>query len=155
MKRETLLTIAVIALLLLNLGTLGVLFLKQQHSFPNHREPGRLIIEGLKLDEVQIDKFEISKDLHRSNMTQKDAEQRALQRELWSLLRTDNPDTVKATAIMTRIEALSHEKRMITFQHFAQIRALCRPEQKVLFDKLIEEIGEKLMPVAGPKPPPK
>lgn len=150
MKRDTLLTITVVVLLLLNLGTLGYLFLREQP--PQNQGPGKLIVEGLKLSPPQIEQFEILRDEHRREMFQNDAYQRQRQQELWALLRTDAPDTTQARALINQWLTLESNKRIATFEHFRKIRLLCTPEQRVLFDTLILDIGKAMMPM--PKRPP-
>jgi periplasmic protein CpxP/Spy len=145
MKRETLLTVTVVALLLLNLGTLGYLFLRDQR--PQGGGPGKLIVEGLKLTPPQVEQFEVLRDEHRAKMAQNDSYQRVRQQELWTLLRTDTPDTTQARTLINQWLTLEGNKRVATFDHFRKIRLLCTPEQQVLFDTLILDIGKALMPM--------
>ncbi|MCU0342027.1 MAG: periplasmic heavy metal sensor [Spirosomaceae bacterium] len=145
MKRETLLTLTVGVLLLLNLGTIGYLFLRDQR--PQGGRPDKLIVEGLKLTPPQVEQFEVLKDEHRTKMFQNDSYQRGYQQELWALLRSDTPDTTQARTLINQWLTLEGNKRVATFDHFRKIRLMCTPEQRVLFDTLILDIGKAMMPM--------
>ncbi len=151
MKRETLLTIAVVVLLLLNLGTLGFLFV--QNSKMGGRGADKLIIEGLGLSPEQIDTFETLKEEHQGQMRERDHLQKEAQKEFWGLLRQPNPDTTLTQSSLNRWSELEKQKRMLTFEHFKKIRAICNPEQQKRFDNLIDDISKALMPPPPNHPP--
>ncbi len=146
MKRETFLTIAVTILFLLNLGTLGFLFFRPPQGLLQRQGPDRLIVEGLRLNESQIEQFRELKEEHQSQMQQRDRLQKDSQQRLWQLLRLSAPDTARATALIDTFLVLEKEKKKLTFDHFRKLRAICDPEQEVLFDSLIGQIGRALMP---------
>lgn len=152
MKRETLLTLAVIVLFLLNLATLGFMVFRGEQGPGPHSGPDRLIVEGLRLDKAQIRQFEELKAEHRGQMQERDLQQKATQHQLWQLLRTSLPDTTLSNSLIDNLAMLEKEKKKLTFEHFQKLRAICRPEQQALFDSLIEEISKALMPPPrGPK----
>ncbi|WP_428653336.1 periplasmic heavy metal sensor [Runella sp.] len=152
MKRETLLTLAVIMLFLLNLATIGFLVFQRGHGPEPHQGPDRLIEEGLRLDGAQIEQFHELREEHRTQMQQRDKIQKESQQQLWQLLRTSSPDTTLANSLVDTFLVLEKEKKILTFEHFQKLRAICRPEQQVLFDTLIGDIGRAMMPPPrGPK----
>lgn len=152
MKRETLLTLAVIVLFLLNMATLGFMVFRGEQGLGPPPGPDRLIVEGLRLDKAQIQQFEELKAEHRRQMQERDLQQKATQHQLWQLLRTSSPDTTLANSLIDNLAVLEKEKKKRTFEHFQKLRAICRPEQQALFDSLIEEISKVMMPPPrGPK----
>ena len=75
MEKTKLLTIGIITLFLLNIGTLGFLFLsdtKEHHlsrHFPEERtKPKEIIVEKLHFDAIQIKKYDQLIAWHRSNI---------------------------------------------------------------------------------------
>lgn len=143
MKKEKLLTIAIVALLILNLGTLGFLFMS--HGKPPMGRPGgkpvdAIIIEGLKLNENQIAQFEDLKHEHHSQMMRLQETDKNLHETYFALLKTSNPDLKQETNLRQQLANLDQEKDSITFDHFKKLRGICNPEQQQRFDSLIDEI---------------
>lgn len=158
MDKMRLLTLAVIGLLLLNFGLLGFLFLKKERQpehnpRPPHEEPKYIIIRKLRLDEAQKAAYQGLIDEHRSKVTVLNRQNLELKNELYVLLRAEKPDTMVASALIHKIgrkqEALEH----INFEHFRQIRALCKPEQVAAFDSLAKELAGIFAPPHPPHPP--
>lgn len=154
MERSKFLTIIIITLLVLNLGTLAYLFTRgQRPSGPPLRQeggPSAFIIEKLKFDEKQEKGFITLRNFHRDNMRQKQDSLRILKDDYFKGLETDTPNMAKAAEIETIILQKQKEMDELTFDHFARVRQLCSPQQKKLFD---EFIGDILRSMGGPKPP--
>lgn len=154
MERSKFLTIIIIALLVLNLGTLAYLFMQNRRppGPPIRQEggPSAFIIDKLKLDDKQEQAFIVLRDFHRHNMRQKQDSVRMLKETYYKGLETDTPDMAKAAEIETQILQKQKEMDELTFDHFARVRQLCNPDQKQLFD---EFIGDILRSMGGPKPP--
>jgi protein CpxP len=153
MKRETLLTLTVCALLIINIGTLAYLIAGKRDERPRgNKVVDKLIIEGLKLNETQIDQFEELKHDHRSQINEVERKERKLQKAYFELLQQAQPDHAVADSVSHLLGAIQQEKLQITFDHFSDLRGICNSEQKVLFDSLIADISRALM--MAPKPPP-
>ena len=58
MNKTKLLSVAVIALLVLNFGILGFLFLSKKHEPNGRKMPREIVIEKLHFDENQIVEYE-------------------------------------------------------------------------------------------------
>lgn len=149
MKRENFLMLVVIALVVLNFGTLGYLLLNkgQQPANLPHRPPGpdKLIIERLKLTPKQVDEFEGLKFEHRSGINHLNRESKEVYTEYFSLLKTDQPDFAAAQTIEQRLAHIQAQKDSVTFMHFVKLRQLCTEEQKPLFDDFVDELGDILV----------
>jgi len=153
MKRETLLTLTTCALLVINIGTLVYLIAGKPEERPRgNRVVDKLIIEGLKLNETQIGQFEELKHDHRSQINEVERRERKLQKVYFELLQQEKPDHAVADSVSQLLGAIQEEKLQITFDHFSDLKGICSPEQKVLFDSLIADISRALM--MPPKPPP-
>ena len=159
MKKETLLTIAVLILIVLNVALLVVFNVNQgrppfapplpMHNFPpeNTPGPGKVIVERLKLDESQRNEFLKLKQQHQEKVQAIQEESRRLHDELFALLKEPQMDTAKEQAIIDSLGANRKELERAIFDHFAAIKSLCKTdEQKKLFNNFIGELGETIGP---------
>jgi Spy/CpxP family protein refolding chaperone len=149
----------VIALLLLNAGT--VYFLYRGHpSSPAHARPGegpaQYIISQLKFDDGQQKEFADLRASHQQQSHQIHDEEKRLHDEYFNLLKTDQPDMDKVDSVATLIAQQQKMLETAAFAHFRSLRALCRPDQKILFDHTIDNIarmvGQQGPPAGGPPP---
>ncbi len=162
MKKETLLTLTVVTLLLLNLGTLGYLLLHQGPTpGPGHFPPppgggpARLIIETLQLSEAQQKSFDTLKHNHRATMNTLDEKYNRLLVDYLSLLKQPAIDTTAKHSIEKQMADIQVEKADVTIRHFEQVKQLCNEEQKRRFDDLIPELIQVIAaPKNQPPPPP-
>jgi periplasmic protein CpxP/Spy len=143
MNKIKLLSIAVIGLLLLNLGILGFLYLRQQrHARPHdgrpQREPREVVIERLNLDKDQIAKYDALIKVHR--------QQRAAANEkihtMKSALFASVPDgsTVARDSILTLLIAEERQLELVHYNHFTDIKKLCKPDQQRAFEDLSKDM---------------
>jgi len=153
MDKIKLLTIAVISLLLLNLGTLGFLVLNKPNGFgrPGMRpEPKELIIEKLHFDKQQQKDYENLIYWHRTTIAGIEDQIHETKNRLYlQLLKTDVDKTGKDSLI----NALAvYQKQIETthFTHFQDIKRLCRPDQLEDFYDLTEELSRIF---GKPRPP--
>jgi periplasmic protein CpxP/Spy len=144
MEKTKLLTFSVIALLLLNLGTLGFLVL----SKPNHprglehgrHKPKEVIIEKLHFDANQITQYETLIKSHQDKIKVLDDSIRSTKNQLYELLRKD---VVDEKLKITLIDQISMYQRQIDgnhFNHFEAIKKLCKKDQLDDFNELTEEL---------------
>jgi periplasmic protein CpxP/Spy len=150
MKRETLLTISVVMLLLLNLGTLGYLFLGQRMGSPHHPpRVDKIIIETLHWNAEQQSKFDILKHEHRSQMNELDDKNREIARGYFMLLNATSLDTAQKDSLEKAMASIEAEKADITFRHFEDLKRICTAEQAKNFDALIPQLIDILL---APRP---
>jgi len=159
MNRTKLLTIAVIGLLLLNAGTLGMLLLRGPGHHPHGdmppppprgEGPKHIIMERLHFDDAQRKQYEALIDDHRKRSDELHEASRNLHKELYSLLAADTADKARASALILLIADNQKITDHLNFEHFQQIKAICRPEQLSDFKELSKELSE----LFGPKGPP-
>ncbi len=141
--------LVVVALLVLNFGTLGYLFLGKGHPNggmpPHHPKPDKLIIERLQLTPEQITEFEILKNEHNGGIVKLNERSKGLYEEYFALLKTENPDEVAADSLERQLAQIQSQKDHLTFDHFLKLRKLCTDEQKPLFDDFLDELGNILV----------
>jgi protein CpxP len=104
MNRTKLLTIAVIGLLLLNFGILGMMFMHHPDGRPGgppppfgrpNEGPKMIIIERLHFDDAQQKQYEVIIKEHHSKTVELNDVSRSKRDELYSLLKNDLLDTAK------------------------------------------------------------
>lgn len=153
MNKSRLILVALILLVLLNIGTLIILFLptrKEDRQGPPGRTAADFIIGQLHLDASQQEKFAELRMRHQDAVAVARREDRRLHDMYFNLLKNDQPDKTKADSVSRLI---ADQRRVIeeaTFIHFEELRKLCRDDQKKLFDATIDEIARMI----GPKGPP-
>jgi len=167
MKKETLLTIAVLILIVLNVALLVVFNVNQgrppfspplpMRNMPpdNGPGPGKVIVERLKLDKSQRNEFLKLKQKHLEKVQAIQEKSRRLHDELFDLLKEPQIDTVREQSIIDSLGNNRKELERAIIDHFAAIKALCKTdEQKELFNEFIGELGKMIGPPPGMNHPP-
>lgn len=143
MEKQKLTTFSIIALLLLNLGTLGFLLFsgpKQGHRPPHGRpEPRAIIIEKLHFDTQQIKAYEQLIDEHRKKIDAIDEKIRDTKNSLYALLNSN--DSASKNSLITALGNYQKEIETTHFNHFADIKKLCKSNQMADFEELTEELS--------------
>jgi Spy/CpxP family protein refolding chaperone len=156
MNKQRFLWATIILLLVLNLGTMAWLFYAH-----NKQEEGRppggaadFIVEQLQLDQQQQEQFFELRQQHRAVIRQAQEEDKRLHDTYFGLLKTDTPDKKMVDSIAVLMAAQRSRMETANFDHFAQLRKICRDEkQKQLFDETIDEIARNIAAPRGPMPP--
>lgn len=146
MEKSKLLTLAVVALLVINIGTLVFLFLGKPHPGPGvgpqgmgRPKPKEIIIEQLGLDAPQIKVYEGLIQEHRQRVDSLDRIIRESKDALYQNLANDSGDAVD-TALIAKINAAQKQIELTHYQHFLALKKLCKPQQKEKFEALTEEL---------------
>ncbi|MFN8285658.1 MAG: periplasmic heavy metal sensor [Chitinophagales bacterium] len=163
MKRETFLTVIIIALLLLNFGTLGFLFLNKPHP-PGHFPPGpqggpgvgEMLMQNLSFSTQQREDFEKLRFEHRSSINKLDEQNNQLLVAYLQLLQAENINTSSKDSLEKEMARIQIQKADVTINHFQKVKALCSPEQKKKFDEIIPDLIQVIAaPKNGPPMPPR
>jgi periplasmic protein CpxP/Spy len=146
---------AIISLFVLNMGTLGWIFFKNQ----GHEPPiGPVIIEeALSFDSKQREDF---KPLMRKHFEAVIPLRKEIQKDkdsLFDWIKSGSNDTIVLNNRLASLSLKVIENERNTFLHFKEIRDLCTPEQRKVFDEvLIEKFkhhGEDKNQKSPPPPP--
>jgi periplasmic protein CpxP/Spy len=116
--------------------------------------PIKIIVEKLQFDEEQIVLYQKLIDQHRNDIRKKDAEILMLKRELYYYLTTNESET-SIDSLTTEIGITQKQIEKIHFNHFLDIKALCKPQQLLKFNMLSEELIEIFNHKKHLKPQPK
>lgn len=159
MNRTKLLTIAVIGLLLLNFGILGVMFFGKSspppmhppHGGPKGEGPKQIIIERLHFDATQQKEYEVLVVEHRSTTDELHEASKELHDELFSLLKSDTINQRQSDILISEIANNQKTIEDLNFEHFNAIKKLCKGEQVALFDELVDDLGRLFAPKGHPR----
>jgi periplasmic protein CpxP/Spy len=145
-------------LLLLNTGLLVVLLTqnqRQEHERPHHKRPKELIVTQLRFDAKQEAQFEESMHWHHAHIQKLDDSIRTVRKELYQLLQHSSPDEDQKNVLLEQFSALQRKVEQIHWQHFSELKQICRPDQLDNFAELTEQLMQ-LFPRGGRPPhPPK
>ncbi len=144
MEKSKLLTIAVFALLLLNLGTLGFLVFGRNAGMPPHgphREPKYQIIEQLHFDKAQQQQYEKLILGHRAAISQIEDHARMAKNRLYLQLLKDQTDDQVKDSLVDVLAAYQKQIEQTHFNHFQDIKKICRPDQLDYYYDLTQELS--------------
>lgn len=155
MSRTKLLTVSVIALLLLNFGTLAFLLFGRspKHGPPPGagEGPKYLIIARLHFNQTQQQHYSDMVEEHRSKSRELNGRSRELHDELFQLLKAKDMDEARKTELIGLIAENQKAIEQLNTDHFLQIKSLCKGVQLEHFDRLVDDLGRLFAPQHPPK----
>jgi periplasmic protein CpxP/Spy len=159
MTKSKLLTFAVIALFLINIITLSFLFFKgpRPEGRPEGRPDGRpkhspseIVINELNFDKEQIEAYEKLIQEHSLKINDLDQKINETKNRLYLELASKENDS-KKDSILTILNKYTSEVEQVHFDHFLEIKKLCKPEQLDNYNKLILDLSSIFAPNRMPK----
>ncbi len=117
----------------------------------------KLLEERLELDAHQRKQLETIREDHFKEMEtlrRNSHEARKALHNLWSQINVED----KVNDLTQRLGTIQSSIEKATYDHFAQIRAVCTPQQQQIFDSMIKDILKRNDPPGmkdGRRPPPK
>jgi periplasmic protein CpxP/Spy len=157
MSKLKLLTIAVIGLLIMNLGIVAWLFVQKPAASGRRpfdgEGPKQLIIDRLDFDKEQIAAYEILIKAHQSAIRQTEDSIRIAKNQLYATLTTTEP--VGKDSLIAKLSDLQKQIEEIHYNHFTDIRKLCKPGQLNDFNRLTEDLAHFFNQGKKRLPPPK
>ena len=168
-EKPKILTYTIIALFLLNFGTLAFMWLHkpppppeferregppghemgQEHDRRDGERPADFISHELNFSQQQKADFEKLKQEHQTVMKQAHDDMKKNKDEIFSYISKGQNDSVKVNQLADNIAKDQKQIELATYNHFQKVRALCDDNQKKKFDEII---GEVLRMMAPPDP---
>ena len=176
-EKPKILTFIIIALLMLNFGTLAFMWLHKSphppefdmmhqgppgHERGNERDqrspehdrmpeggPAGFIIHELNFNQQQQTDFKKLRDEHQGIMKQVHDDMKKNKDEIFSFISKGQNDSVKINQLADNIAKDQKQIELATYSHFQKVRAMCDDNQKKKFDEII---GEVLKMMAPPDP---
>lgn len=168
--KNKILTIAVVALIVTNLGILVYIWYERTQSFnptdrmppgeriqrsegkppqdrmPSEGGPKEFLIRELKLDEKQIEDYGKLVDEHRTEMKRIREKIRNEKDNLWKEITKPKNENNSVERSAAEIGEDQKQIELITFAHFKKVRELCNDDQKKKFDEVIQEALKMIRP---------
>lgn len=150
MTKIKLLTIAVVGLLLVNIGILAFLFLRKPMHPPGERSirgnvtPKNIIIERLHFDKEQVIQYEKLIELHQQELRDLDGQIRATKNQLYSTLANDS--NAGKDSLQAKLGEIQKQIEATHYNHFTEIKKLCKPEQLESFNALTHDLAKFFAP---------
>lgn len=141
MNKTKLLSVAIIALLVLNFGILGFLFLSKKHEPNGRKMPREIVIERLHFDENQIVEYETIIEEHQKNIRNLDRLIRKTKNELYQLLNEEKIDSSQKDSLYLKLANYQKQIETTHFNHFLEIKKLCKKEQLDDYEYLTGELS--------------
>jgi|AntRauMFilla1563_2_1112583.scaffolds.fasta_scaffold03715_4 hypothetical protein len=151
MTKSKLLTFAVIALFLINIITLSFLFFKGPR--PEGREkpnPRDIVIHKLDFDDTQIASYEELIKKHKASIENLDRNIKKSKNNLYKQL--SFPENKSVTdSILNKLNLYKSEIELVHYNHFLDIKKLCKPEQLDNYNELTHKLAKIFAPKGRPK----
>ena len=144
MKNLKFIPILIVGLFISNIVLLGMLFFRNP-PHPQHEGPRKIIIEKLKLADKQIKEYEGLIQIHRNKITDAQKEIMQLKTMLYSKL-ADTQNQVLTDSLLIKINFVQKEIENTHYQHFLDIKKICRPDQQQAFENLTKEMAVLFSP---------
>ena len=153
--KKRLATLSIVILMLLNLMTLGTIWLQRfRHPQPEQPPPHdnrpervqRFLEKELGLTNKQAEQF---KELREQHFAQSHAirnEIHLLKKEITDELFNPAPNTEKVEKLAKEIGAKEGELEKLLFRHFQDLMSVCQQEQREKFKSLIHDLLRMIKP---------
>jgi periplasmic protein CpxP/Spy len=139
--------VATFIMIALNITLIVFLFLKPfggKHPGENEDgDPGKYIVEKLKFSEQQQTEFDKLKEAHHGSIMILQAEGKKLRTNFFNGLTLD-PANNNVDSSVNKIAENQKQIELITYNHFKEVKKICTPEQKLIFNDIIQEVLERL-----------
>lgn len=112
----------------------------------NRPEPKEMIISRLKLDENQIVSYEKLIRDHRSKIQSREVLLLQAKKNFYYTLKNPKLKETEVEDKLIQINLVQKEIERIHYDHFLQIRALCKENQQLLFDELTKDLPQLFHP---------
>src|SRR5215471_9139037 len=145
--RQKWLLLLVIILLLTNITTLSIFWFvkpKQRPTPPDRQRMGTWIVKELEFDKDQEASYWKLRDSLVGQQRPIMDSMRAAKKRFYEQLNNPNVNDSILEANSSKTLALQKRLDFLTFQHFQQVRTLCRPEQLPKLDTVVKEIINRM-----------
>ncbi|WP_339886826.1 hypothetical protein [uncultured Flavobacterium sp.] len=154
MSKSKLLIFAVIVLFLINIVTLSFFIFKREKSNDMKGKrplPREIVIKKLHFDKEQVSQYVALIKIHRDTISAIDDNIKMYKNSLYSeLAKSDNQKVVESLFVQIADAQTSIEK--LHYNHFLDIKKLCKPEQLKDYEALTSELAKIFNPRQLPPP---
>lgn len=144
MNKIKLLTFSVIGLLFLNIGIICFLYFSRptDRNDKFNTKPREIISEKLHFDANQIKSYDQLIEIHKFKIDSLNTKSKELKFELYSQLKLATINKAEKNRLINELINNQKEIENTYFQHFLDIKALCKKDQIEAFNSLTDELGK-------------
>ncbi len=159
MSKIKLLSLAVFGLLLINIGILMFLFLRKpihpagDRPMKGEEGPKNIIIERLNFDKEQVAQYEKLIHLHQQSVKELNGQIRDTKNQLYSTLASNA--VINKDSLENKLGDLQKQIEAVHYNHFEEIKKLCKPRQLEKYNSLTLELAKFFAPGRNSQQPPK
>lgn len=145
MSKLKLLSVAVIALLLINVAIVGFLLFRKPPHLPEGRPPTaqagprQIIIDRLNLNAEQVGAYDKLINAHQVLINQLEDSVRVLKNDLYQTLNDES--FAGKDSLIIRLGEIQEQIELTNYNHFGALKKLCRPDQLDKFNKLTNDLA--------------
>jgi hypothetical protein len=143
--------LTILGLLLLNIGLLGWIWFGTNSSLG--KEPPSFLPNELGFDQAQAHQYDILRKAHFKEVKPIRDSTKILKDDLFSHLANPTLSDADLKALTNAIAQNIERSDWLTFKHLQEVRKLCTPAQKEVFDATIQDIMRKQAHGGMPPPP--
>lgn len=143
MKQENLLKYGIWGLILLNIGLLSYIFLDRRK--PHRRDfspPWMIFSERIGFDSQQQAKFDSLRTIHMATLDSLRQASVPMRLQLFGLMDSAALDTTRFVLLLDSITQNRREQEQRTFEHFREVRTICRPDQLDKFKEAMRDVSK-------------
>lgn len=137
MNKSKFLILIIVGLLISN----GIMFFMMFRDQNRKDGPKNTIIDKLHFDKEQIEDYEVYVQQHRKAINKNEVSMNTLRSKLYEQLKYQQ-DSSKTDSLISLISKQQFIAEHINYNHFLEIKKLCKPNQKGDFDELTTEIAK-------------
>jgi len=136
---------AVALLVLCNVALVLTIWLKPgQTPGPQHEGPRDFVVKTLNFTDEQIKSYDKLIADHQEAMHRLRKQAMECRQQLFSNLKKEVPTGRETDSLAMVIANTQKEIELVTYTHFAQVRALCTVPQKATFDGIISDVIKRM-----------
>jgi|SRR5690554_4621964 len=143
LKENKFAAITITLLVILNLALLSIFalpkFMHNSSAKKHNKGSGHYMANRIGFNETQLAEYRTLLENHRSNKNELQRNIDTKRKELYDLLKVEGNHAKQVDSLTNEIGMLSSQTEKATYQHFANIRALCTPEQLIKLDNMLKE----------------
>jgi len=155
-KQRRFLIFLVVLLVVLNLGTITLLWLGRPAPPPPVLNPGNsgseharleaLLKKELKFDGKQIKQYFQLREKHRQQLQQLNREIRKLKKQMFDAVFSKDPQPTLSDSLLNLSLQKQAELEQLTYRHFLELKKLCDPNQQNQLKLLVGEFFRQQNP---------
>lgn len=144
MNKLKFLYLLVVVMLLINIAIISYIFTKGETPFSNKGKimPREIVIKKLGFDEQQIKAYEVLIKDHQQRIKFLNDAIRAKKNELYSHLKADVTPIKSNDSLVIQLADYQSQIETTHYNHFLDIKKLCRQEQLKKYDELTTELAK-------------